>query len=179
MVTKPTGTQQLSYKYDVDGTRVSSTVNGQETRFLIDANRPYAQVLQEYTPTGNIQVSYVYGNSLVSQERNGISSFYNYDGHSGVRLLTDTTGNATDSYTYDAYGNILQTTGTTTNSYLYRGEQFDPNLKLQYLRSRYYNPNLGRFNRADSFEGVQEMPLSRNQYIYGHSNPVGSIPCWK
>ncbi|MFM7855687.1 MAG: RHS repeat-associated core domain-containing protein, partial [Flammeovirgaceae bacterium] len=43
---------------------------------------------------------------------------------------------------------------------------------MQYLRQRYYNPSLGRFNRADSFEGVQTIPMTRNQYIYGNGNPV-------
>jgi len=31
--------------------------------------------------------------------------------------------NAHDTYTYDAFGNLLDKTGTTTNEYLYRCEQ--------------------------------------------------------
>ena len=59
----------MSYKYDADGIRVSSTVDGDETRYLIDTVQPYAQVLEEYTPGGVIKVSYVYGNDLISQNR--------------------------------------------------------------------------------------------------------------
>ena len=44
------GVTDVANQYDADGIRVAQTVNGQETRFLIDANRPYARVLEEYTP---------------------------------------------------------------------------------------------------------------------------------
>ncbi|MEM9544137.1 MAG: hypothetical protein AAGA60_32210 [Cyanobacteria bacterium P01_E01_bin.42] len=40
-----------------------------------------------------------------------------------------------NSYSYDAYGNLLGSTGTSENDYLYRGEQFDESLDLQYLRA--------------------------------------------
>jgi YD repeat-containing protein len=62
------GTNDVENKYDLDGVRVSQTINGEETRFLIDTNRPYVQVLEEYTPSGIIKVSYVYGHDLISQE---------------------------------------------------------------------------------------------------------------
>jgi YD repeat-containing protein len=41
--------QQMQYRYNDNGIRVLSTVDGVETRYLIDANRPYAQVLEEYS----------------------------------------------------------------------------------------------------------------------------------
>jgi RHS repeat-associated protein len=53
----------------------------------------------------------------------------------------------TDTYEYDAYGNEFTVSGSTPNSYLYRGEQFDSDLGLYYLRARYYNPLTGRFMR--------------------------------
>jgi hypothetical protein len=49
-----------------------------------------------------------------------------------------------DNYNYDAFGNKLNSTGTTPNNYLYRGEQYDSDLGLYYLRARYYNPATGR-----------------------------------
>ena len=53
--------EQMSYEYDADGIRVASVVNGVETPYLIDTVQPYAEVLEEYTPGGVINVSYVYG----------------------------------------------------------------------------------------------------------------------
>jgi uncharacterized protein RhaS with RHS repeats len=49
----------------------------------------------------------------------------------------------TDTYDYDAFGNKINSTGTTPNNYLYRGEQFDSDLSMYYLRARYYNPLTG------------------------------------
>ncbi len=54
-------------------------------------------------------------------------------------------GAVTDSYEYDAFGNKVNSTGSTPNNYLYRGEQWDSDLGLYYLRARYYNPLTGRF----------------------------------
>jgi hypothetical protein len=52
-------------------------------------------------------------------------SFYGYDGGGSVRQLTNLAGTVTDTYDYDAFGNLLNSTGTTPNNYLYRGEQYD------------------------------------------------------
>ncbi|MFM7888911.1 MAG: hypothetical protein ACKPCM_19955, partial [Pseudanabaena sp.] len=60
----------VSYEYNENGIRVSSTINGVKTSYLLDANRDYAQVLEEYNNSGT-QVSYVYGHDLISQSRNG------------------------------------------------------------------------------------------------------------
>src|SRR5262249_15667770 len=73
------GTHEEVDRYDAGGIRVASVVDGSETRDLIDANLPYAQVLEEYTPGGVIQVSYVYGNNLISQDRGGSRSYYLVD----------------------------------------------------------------------------------------------------
>jgi RHS repeat-associated protein len=78
----------------------------------------------------------------------------------------------TDTYNYDAYGNLSSSTGTTVNSYLYAGEQFDKNLGDYYLRDRYYSTDIGRFTQRDRFDGDMMNPLSLNRYGYTHGNPV-------
>jgi RHS repeat-associated protein len=165
--------QQLGYEYNAGGMRTKSTVNGAETRYLLDENRQYAQVLEEYSSSG-IQSRYVYGAELdlLSQTRGTATSFYLEDGHSGVRQLTNTSGGVTDQYGYDGHGNVIYSIGSTQNTYQYRGEQFDPNLGMQYLRARYYNMRTGRFASVDPFEGYQELPISRHRYIYGNGNPT-------
>jgi len=42
-------------------------------------------------------------------------NYYVFDGHGSVRALTDASGNVTDTYDYDAFGNLLYDTGTTAN----------------------------------------------------------------
>jgi RHS repeat-associated protein len=81
----------------------------------------------------------------------------------------------TDSYEYDAWGNLLNSTGTTPNVYMYRGEQYDPDLGLYYLRARYYNPLTGRFMSRDPEDGQRINPTSLHKYLYAGGDPVDSI----
>jgi RHS repeat-associated protein len=171
-------TQQLDYEYNVHGMRTKSTVNGTETRYLLDESRQYAQVLEEYSSSG-IQSRYVYGAELdlLSQTRGTVTSFYLEDGHSGVRQLANATGIITDQYGYDSYGNVIYSAGNTQNAYQYRGEQSDSNLGMQYLRARYYSMRTGRFASVDPFEGYKASPISRHRYLYANGNPLrGSDP---
>ena len=78
-------------------------------------------MLEEWDAEGNLIVSYIYGDDLISQNRKGIISYYIYDGRNSVRILTDSTGKVTDTYTYNAFGELLQNTGITTNEFLYAG----------------------------------------------------------
>jgi hypothetical protein len=62
--------------------------------------------------------------------------YHGYDAHSGVRLLIDGSGAVTDTWDYDAFGNGIARTGANANDFMYRGEQADATLGLQYLRAR-------------------------------------------
>jgi RHS repeat-associated protein len=144
------------------------------TSYLVDTNLPFAQVLQEAAPDGSL-TSYTYGNDLISQESTGVISYYCYDGNSSIRQLTDLAGSVTDTYTYDAFGNILASSGVTTNNYLYTGEQFDPNSGSYYLRARYYNPQVGRFLSRDPFAGIGADSQSMPNYSYANNNPISNV----
>jgi RHS repeat-associated protein len=176
-----TGTKQLEYKYDTSGIRVASKVDGQETRYLIDANQPYAQVLEEYSTDGTVLTSYVYGNDLISQTHDdpqtqvGNTTYYHVDGLGSTTALTDEIGTVVSTSRYDAYGEKTGGTGTISNKYLFTGEQFDENLGDYYLRARYYDTNNGRFTRRDDYEGRTGEPLTLHKYIYTHNNPVNGI----
>jgi RHS repeat-associated protein len=54
----------------------------------------------------------------------------------------------------------------------YRGEQYDSDLGLYYLRARYYNPATGRFLSRDPEDGDAIYPISLHKYLYAGSNPV-------
>jgi RHS repeat-associated protein len=169
-------TKQLGYEYNSEGMRTNSKVDSVETRYLLDENRQYAQVLEEYNSSG-LQSRYVYGAELdlIAQTRNASTSFYLEDGHSGVRQLTDAVGVVTDQYDYDGYGNLIYSAGVTQNIYQYRGEQSDLNLGMQYLRARFYDTKSGRFTSVDLYEGYQGTPISRHRYLYGSSNPITGL----
>jgi RHS repeat-associated protein len=99
-------------------------------------------------------------------------SFYGYDGFDSVRVLTDQTGAVTDTYDYDAWGNVVNSTGPTPNNYLYRGEQYDPDLGLYYLRARYFNPVTGRFLTRDPAKDQPLLPRTLHKYLYAAADPV-------
>ena len=102
-------------------------------------------------------------------------SFYGYDGGGNVRQLTNAGGAVTDTYDYDAFGNKVNSTGSTPNKYLYRGEHYDPDLVLYYLRARYYNPITGRFMSRDPEKGIPTDPASLHKYLYAIGDQVNQI----
>jgi RHS repeat-associated protein len=161
---------QFSYEYDRSGMRTAQTVDGVRTNYLLDVNRSNPVVLAEYSQPAISTAVYNYGAGLISQQKGSNESFYLLDGHSGVRLLTDSLGGLTSTSSYDAYGNPNST--GANNTYLYRGEQFDSQTQLQYLRARYYDPNTGRFLGVDPVGGDPNNPVSRHRYLYGNANPV-------
>jgi RHS repeat-associated protein len=173
-ITDPSGTRRLAFRYDTAGNRVATVSGGQETRYLVDTNRPFAQVIEEYTPGGILQASYVGGLALISQSRAGQHSFYLADGLGSTRVLTDSGGRVTDRYVYDAFGILLGHTGSAANPFLFTGQQFDDAGNQYYLRARWYDPATGRFSGRDSFAGIPSSPVTRHSYLYAGGNPVNA-----
>lgn len=58
------------------------------------------------------------------------------------------------------------------NPVTYRGYYYDPDLKLYYLQSRYYNPEWGRFLSADDVESISGTFADINVYSYAGNNPI-------
>jgi len=66
----------------------------------------------------------------------------------------------------------LTTALDTLNPFRYRGYVYDEETGLYYLRSRYYNPEWGRFLNADAVLGQAGALLSHNLFGYCVNNPV-------
>jgi RHS repeat-associated protein len=170
--------ETVSMIYDGFGNRVSKTANGVTTKYLVedDVNPTGLPQVFEESVNGIVQRTYTYGLQRISENQptsgTWTPSFYGYDGFGTVRQLTSLAGTVTDTYSYDAFGNQLNTTGTTPNNYLYRGEQYDPDLNLYYLRARYYNPATGRFLSRDPEDGKAIDPASLHKYLYANDDPV-------
>ena len=171
----------VSILYDGFGNRVAETAGGVTTKYLVedDVNPTGLPQVFEESVNGAVQRTYTYGLQRISEDQvinnSWTPSFYGYDGLGSVRQLTNFAGTVTDTYSYDAFGNLLNSTGTTSNNYLYRGEQYDPALNLYYLRARYYNPATGRFLSRDPEEGKYWDPKTLHKYLYVGSNPVNYV----
>lgn len=163
----------ITVTYDGDGNRVAKTVGGVTTKYLVDDLNPtgYAQVIEDVVGT-SVQRTYTYGNTLVSQRVGNQTSFFGADAHGSTRLLTNSAGAITDSYDYEAFGNLISATGTTANDYRFSGERFDSDLGAYHLRRRYYSPQVGRFLTTDPFAGTIDLPRSLHKYLYVGADPV-------
>ena len=90
--------------------------------------------------------------------------------------MTNLSGAVTDTYTYDVFGNLFNPTSTgTPSNYLYRGEQYDQDLGLYYLRARNYNPLPGRFMSRDPEDGKPADPRTLHKYLYSGGDPVHKV----
>jgi RHS repeat-associated protein len=167
------------YVYDGDGNRVRKTVSGATTYYLVDSLNPsgYAQVLEDLTTIGSTPSRlYSYGLNLISERQSGgTTSYYGFDGNGNTRFLTAANGSISDTYAYDAFGDLFTSTGTTPNDYLYAGQQHDANLGFYYLRARYMNPATGRFLTRDTVDGNIFDPSSLHRYTYTADDPINRI----
>lgn len=164
----------IAYAYNGDGERVARTAGGVTTQYLVDELNPtgWPQVVEEVVGAGVVRV-YSYGRQRLSVSQvAGMSGtvlanthWYGYDGGGHVRWLADASGTVTDRYDYDAAGNLLASSGTTPNPYRYRGEWWDSDTSLYYLRARWYNLATGRFLTRDPLD-------TGNKYLYGNADPV-------
>ena len=161
-----------SYLYDWAGTRTAKITDGVLTYYLVDTGGVLSQVLAELDHTGALITYYTRGSEIISISRPGEKHYYLNDGHGSVRALSDTDGQVTDTYLYDAFGNLLTKTGTTANDFLYTGEQYDANTGFYYLRARYMNPSTGTFTSMDANAGTIFDPVSLHKYLYANANPV-------
>lgn len=172
LVDAVTPTDSISYTYDASGIRQTAVRNGQETRYLVDPNRDYAEVVAEEDALGAPSVLYTHADDLVSQRRNANTAYFHADALGSTRLLTGSAGAVTDSYVYQAFGEVEAETGVTKNAYRFTGEQFDSDIGQYFLRQRYYDPVTGRFTAMDPWMGREIAPITLNKYLYAYGNPV-------
>jgi RHS repeat-associated protein len=134
----------------------SSTVS-----YIWDVAAGVPMLLQDGTRTfvyGPGGVLYWVGNS-------GSVRYRLTDGQGSTVAIADGDGTITDTYTCGAFGDLRSHSGSNTVEFTYTGEQTDPN-GLEYLRARYYDPQIGRFLSADPLGGG---------YPYVGNNPANGL----
>jgi len=163
LISTTAGNVTSSYTYSGDGDRISQTVDGTLTTYVLDVATPLTMVLSE-TSNGST-LSYWHGLDVLAQSDGTHTSYFEYDGLGSVRQLTDSSGIVGLAQTFDPYGNGYSKAGSATTSLGFTGEQTDSN-GFVFLRARYYNPSMGRFFQMDPSR------LEMNPYQYALSNPV-------
>jgi len=58
------------------------------------------------------------------------------------------------------------------NPFRYRSYIYDPESKIYYLQSRYYDPEIGRFINADTYISTGRGFLGNNMFAYCNNNSI-------
>lgn len=161
-VTTPDST--ITYEYDVNDQRSSKTINDKKTYHYLSGENIVYEKFTENNITS--EQGYVFGLSIEAATRADGEQIYTTNTHGDVVKF----GN--DSYNYDAYGQALQEQQDIYNPYKYTGQYCDSETGFYYLRSRYYDPSIGRFTQEDSYHGTTADPSTLNLYNYAGSNPM-------
>lgn len=159
------------YRYDVLARRIAKEVTQAGittiTRYVYDNE----DILLELDGANVVQARYTHGPGIdepLIMLRGTQAFFYHADGLGSIWDLTDSTGLAARSHTYDSFGQLIAQTGTVPNPYTYTSREFDPETGLYYYRARYYDPKIGRFLQEDPVEFQSGI----NFYNYALNNPV-------
>ncbi|MBC2582563.1 RHS repeat protein [Clostridium sp. DJ247] len=165
-VQKSDGSYIKNY-YNSEGLRDKVDENGVLSKFVFDGN----SVVTELDENNSLKAASIRGIELISQVDGKDNSYYylnNY--HGDVDGLIDIAGNLVNSYSYDAFGNAVEANEQVNNRFRYSGEQYDSVTNQYYLRSRFYNPAVGRFMQEDEYRGD-----GLNLYAYVGNNPVNYV----
>ncbi|MDE7395565.1 MAG: hypothetical protein K2M95_05570 [Clostridiales bacterium] len=145
----------------------------------------------------NTGLSFIYDHSgVIGFEHNNSTYFYRKNAQGDIIALLDSNGNVVVKYVYDAWGNhaVLNPDGTVNDSdsfignrnpYRYRGYYYDIETGLYFLKTRYYDPEVGRFITIDDLSYLDPETINGlNLYAYCVNNPVmatdpnGTMPKW-
>ena len=169
-------TTNVQYDYDADGHRVRASSPSGVVRFLVDARNPtgHSQVLEERDGAAALAARYVVGSAVLAATRGGSTTFALDDPFGNVHAVADGTGAIGGTYRYDAFGAPTHVAGDDSFPHRYRGERLD-GTGLYHLRTRQYDPSVGRFLSRDPYPGDVSVPRTLHRYQYAGADPVNRI----
>ena len=171
----PTKWKTIDYTYDPAGRRIKKTIDDDYSlKYVYDGGN----VIAEYDHDNFLLRKYIYGARvdeavcMIDAVDNDAEYYYHFDGLGSVVALSDSDGDAVQTYEYSAYGQVAASDPEfLTNPYMFTGRRFDLETGLYYYRARYYNPHIGRFMQTDPVgydDGI-------NWYLYCGNNPVSFV----
>ena len=127
-----------TYTYNAEGLRIRNLCGTDTTTYTYDTNAKLNRLL--YRVKNETVTKYVYGLGLIGEETQSAFKTYHFDSRGSTVAITDASGTVTDTFAYDAYGNLLSRMGTSEIIFGYCGKYgiiTDEN-GLAYMRARYY-----------------------------------------
>lgn len=189
------------YEYNSDGMRTIRRMykNGELTstiRYIWDGDVLLGTRMESVDSDETFLARYLYDDSgeLYGMEYKGLENagsgmfafIKNLQGDIVSITPLDSESNVEVNMEYDAWGKpIIQQASSMTEGLLmaimmmvtnvgYRGYFYDLETELYYLRSRYYDPEIGRFINADDTDylAYDKSPISMNLFAYCENNPI-------
>ena len=166
----------LSFKYNSEGLRTEKyyAYDDKTTQYIWSSGL----LMQQTDGTNTLNFSYSPDGRPLGVLFNGTSYYYIYNLQGDVIGLYNYLGAVVVEYTYDSWGNLISTSGSLAstlgalNPFRYRGYIYDEESGLYWLRSRYYDPETGRFLNADVFVSTGQGINALNMFAYCGNNPV-------
>jgi RHS repeat-associated protein len=129
-------------------------------------------VLAETDLNGNVLYYYIQGLGMIARVKaiNSQPYYYHHDFRGSTVAITNANQTITHKYQYGAFGETEQVQEEDFNAYRYVGKYGVgyENKDLTFMRARYYQPNVGRFNSEDPI-------WATNLYTYGDNNPINKF----
>ena len=185
-LTKAVKDKTVTFTYDSEGIRTSKSDGTNTTKYLLNGTQILAQT------TNGKTLCFFYdqqGNRVGMADGSNHFYYYIYNLQGDVIALADaSTGKLVVTYTYDAWGKLVELKDSTANSvgtlnpFRYRGYYYDTETSLYYLQSRYYDPDTGRFISSDGYiSGASGTTKGHNLFVYCDNDPVNKSDdngCW-
>jgi RHS repeat-associated protein len=169
LVAASAGGASASYTVNADGQRVAVTSGGSTDKLVLDVASDLPAVLAE---TGHRYTRSTDGTLLADTTATG-TTYATTDAQGSVTALTDASQQPVGTATYDPYGVITGTTGMVS-SFGYTGAATDVTGNVD-LQAREYDPTLGQFLQADTYQVGGPGTIGFNRYTYAGDNPATEI----
>ena len=169
------GANTVTFTYDEFGERVSKTAGGITTNYVYENGKLLREI------TGSEKIDFIYGAEGIIGIRIGNENYlYRKNIYGDVTEIYDAGGVKVGKYKYTAFGECeveMNTNGIAEkNPIRYRGYYYDTETSLYYLKTRYYDPEVGRFMTIDGIEYLDPETINGlNLYAYCGNNPVMNI----
>ena len=163
------GSMNASYLYNALDQRLFKTVDGQQTRFLVDSN---GTLLQEIKGTQVKTYFYLAGQPLaviINTSPSSASLYYFHNDHLGTpQVMTDEGQNIVWKASYTPFGQANLLINAVENNLRFPGQYFDIETGTHYNYHRDYDPELGRYLQSDPIG----LAGGINTYAYVYQNPL-------
>jgi RHS repeat-associated protein len=154
-----------SFGYDPLGGRVSKTTGGAANRYLTDGSNPLVEQNGSGTTSATVATSDL--DKFLTRTEGGKTQIYLTDALGTVVGLANTDGSVATTYAYDPNGTPAASGTPSSSPYTFTGRE-DDGTGLLFYRSRYYDPQTGRFISQDPIGYAG----GANLYQYALSSPT-------